>query len=69
MKTLSKLQSAYSPGGIFMFLFNEHILCFVIVRLPVGAVLVARLSPQRQKSHLSKSVLFSKPLECALQFH
>lgn len=69
MKTLLKLQSAYSPGGIFMFLFNEHILCFVIVRLPMGAGLVARLSPQRQKSHLSKSVLFSKPLERALQFH
>lgn len=41
MKTLLKLQSAYSPGGIFMFLLNEHTLCFVIVRLPGRAGLVA----------------------------
>lgn len=34
MKTLLKLQPACSPGGIFMFLLNEHTLCFVIVRLP-----------------------------------
>lgn len=41
MKRLLKLQSAYSPGGIFMFLLNKHTLCFVIVRLPGRAGLVA----------------------------
>lgn len=69
MKTLLKLQSAYSPGGIFMLLLNEHTLCFVIIMPRMRAGLVAWLSPQRQKSHLSKSVLFSKPLERALKLH
>lgn len=41
MKTLLKLQSAYSPGGIFMFLLNEHTLRFVIVKLPGRAELIA----------------------------
>lgn len=44
MKTLLKLQSAYSPGGIFMLLLNEHTLCFVIIKPPMRAGLVAWLS-------------------------
>lgn len=73
MKTLLKLQPACSPGGIFMFLLNEHTLCFVIVSLPGRAGLVAlTLSSQTEVSveQISSIQQWNKKKpEHALKFH